>query len=112
MKKVLIVEDNVSLKLILSKLITTAGYEVTSTISGIAAIALLKNQKFDILIADYQLPEITGLDIFQEIQNQPIKKILISAHANLNLDVKVKKFGAIFMEKPFNNNELLELLKK
>ena len=112
MKKVLIVEDNVSLKLILSKLITTAGYEVTSTISGIAAIALLKNQKFDILIADYQLPEITGLDIFQEIQKQPIKKILISAYANLNLDVKAEEFGAVFMAKPFDNNELLGLLKK
>jgi len=111
-KKVLIVEDNVSLKLILSKLITAAGYEVTSTISGIEAIALLKNQKFDIIIADYQLPEVTGLDIFQEIQHQPIKKILISAYANLDLDVKAAAFGALFMAKPFNNEELLRLLKK
>ena len=112
MKKVLIVEDNISLKLILTRIIENAGYEVSSTASGIEAIALLKKQKFDILITDYQLPEITGLDVLQAISNQPLKKIMISAHANLQLDVKAAELGAIFIAKPFNNNELIAEIKK
>lgn len=118
-KKVLIIEDEKPVQELISRLVENHNAAVTVAGSGQEADDILKNNKvrYDLVILDLILPEITGWDILETIKSSPLNKetpIIIFTGANLSEKEKEKmllKANAIFEKNTFtykNFNKILE----
>ncbi len=112
---VLIVEDNVDMQHLLSDIVKEAGYRPYKVSNGSKAIEKFKKFNPDIVILDIKLPNKNGFQILTEIKN--IRKdaiaIIISANGDYKTEKKAMDMGVFaYFSKPFNNNELISILRK
>lgn len=115
MKKILIIDDELSVCNMLTKFLTKNGYEAESTISGKQGIQLLKEQHFDLILCDYRLKDFDGLEFFKEIRavRPDVIVIFITGYVNLKIAVDLIKDGAYqYLAKPLNPDELLVMIEK
>ncbi|MCG8572769.1 MAG: response regulator, partial [Spirochaetes bacterium] len=116
--KILIVDDESALRFALSELLINEGDEINECSNGEEALEILTDQMHDLVILDYQLPGIQGLDVLKEIKKKfsDIYVIFITAfgihhspdNTTENIAVSAIKFGAYdYVAKPFDNRELL-----
>lgn len=109
MIKILIVEDDLKISMMLKTLLTKNHYEVKSAFSGTEAILLLQNESFGLVLLDLMLPGLTGEEVLTKINEQfKIPVICVSAKDDLNTKIEVIQGGADdYITKPFNNEELI-----
>lgn len=109
MKKILIVEDNKDLNILLSNIIKEAGYLTKSLYDGLDVIREFKENKYDMIILDIMLPYKSGDMILKEIRkdyNVPV--IIISAKDLTGTKVYMLKNGADdYITKPFDIDEVI-----
>ena len=113
--QILVVDDELSMRELLDFMLTKEGYTVSCASTGNEAIAMLGKQKFDLLLCDIRLGDITGLDVLRasKKKNQETVVIMISAYASTETAVEAMNDGAYdYVPKPFNNEELLETIAK
>lgn len=115
MKKILIIDDEVSVCSLLTRFLSKHGFETESSTSGAQALRLVKEQKFDMILCDYHLQDINGKDLFEKIQ--PILPnaivIFITGYADVRVAVDLIKHGAYhYLSKPLYPDEILELINK
>jgi DNA-binding NtrC family response regulator len=106
MSKVLIVDDEESVRTYLQMTLEGEGYEVEVAINGREALALYEQQPADVVITDIAMPEMTGFDLIVELTRRwaHIKVIAISGLAE-NLAI-AKMLGACeALQKPFNADD-------
>lgn len=116
-KQVLIVDDEETLTWSLSKTLTRDReiYEVTTVNDGLAAISLLKQKAFDVIVLDIRLPGIDGLDLLVRIkQEMPATKVIImTAYGSSETKEKAKARGSLYyIEKPFDLDNMRSLILK
>ncbi|MFW5759918.1 MAG: sigma-54-dependent transcriptional regulator [Cyclobacteriaceae bacterium] len=115
MRKILVVDDDPSICLLLSKFLKKNGYEVDSVQTGAESIELLKKKKFDLILCDFKLPDIDGIDLltkFKEIKSSVIV-IIITGYSHVKIAVKAIKLGAFdYVTKPLYPEEILNTIKK
>lgn len=73
----------------------------------------LKEERFDIIICDYRLPDMNGLEFFKLVGNRPphILKILISAYGEKELSSELSRVGVhAFIPKPFSIKQMIHIL--
>lgn len=107
--KILVIDDDPSIRNMLEIVLKKSGYDVTCTDSGKSALEKLKKETFDLIISDIKMPDITGIDLLKKIKaiNPEIPVILITAFASANDAVEAMKLGAEdYVTKPFNLDEL------
>ncbi len=112
---ILIVDDEESMVEFLEILLVRAKYKVTCAKSGKKAVSLLKQKKFDLLLCDIRLGDMTGLDVlkFSKEHAPETVVIMISAYASAETAVDAMNNGAYdYVPKPFDNDELKEAIKK
>ena len=112
MTRVLLVEDEPDLRLLARTLLELDGHEVTEAGSGEAALSLLAEQEFDVLLLDIQLPGISGWDVLVRLQNNvgPARLgiIVFSAHVGPVEAMRARELGAaVYLTKPYDHDELL-----
>ena len=112
MKTILIVDDKrVQLKT-LSRGLRTRGYRVVEALSGRDALDLLdRDPQIDLVLTDYAMPEMNGIELLQKIRaaNQAIPVIIMTAYGDKDLVVEAMHHRANgFIDKPFDMDELLE----
>ncbi len=106
MKKILIVEDDMSIHQFIEELLKQNHYLTYHAYSGSEAMLLLKNAKYDCILLDLMLPAIHGEEIIKEVKDIPI--IVLSAKSGSEDKVNCLLSGASdYMTKPFDANELL-----
>jgi len=113
--KILVVDDDLSIRNMLSIVLKTSGYEVTTADSSESALKRLKNESFSLIISDIKMPGISGIDLLKKIKTiQPeIPVIMITAFASANDAVEAMKLGAEdYITKPFNLDELKLIIDK
>jgi len=112
MKKILIVDDEVAIRDLLSMLLKREGYNVQTAADGETGFSLAKSYKPDLVLLDLMLPDIDGHDVCKKIheyRNIPI--IMITAKDDTVDKVLGLEFGADdYITKPFDNRELLASL--
>lgn len=113
-KRILIVEDEDSLRKGMTINLELEGYDVTSTANGREGINLIKQQHFDVVILDVMLPEVDGFQICEQIRldglNVPI--IFVTAKGSGSDRIEGLKKGADdYLTKPFHLEELLLRVK-
>jgi len=112
---VLVVDDEESQRLILTGHLRKRGFTAASAPSAIAAIEILKDSVVDVVISDYKMPEMTGLQFLSEVKsiNPEINFIIITAFGTVENAVTAMKKGAYdFISKPVNLDELDLLLDR
>ncbi|OOM06404.1 response regulator transcription factor [Clostridium saccharobutylicum] len=109
MKKILIVEDNKDLNILLSNIIKEAGYLTKSLYDGLDVIKEFKENKYDMIILDIMLPYKSGDMILKEIRKDyDVPVIIISAKDLTGTKVYMLKNGADdYITKPFNIDEVI-----
>jgi two-component system response regulator PilR (NtrC family) len=111
----LVVDDELSMREVLEYMLTKEGYQVTCAENGRNAIALLEKERFDLLLCDIKLGDISGLDVLRASKktNQDTVVILISAYASTETAVEAMNEGAYdYVPKPFDKDELLQTIAK
>jgi CheY-like chemotaxis protein len=91
------------------------GFDVESAKDGREAVDRFKNKPFNTVIMDVMMPEINGVEAFQEMKrlNQDTKAIFMSAFAREDLRDKVMEDGAVaFLHKPIDPCQLIDLLEQ
>lgn len=112
--RILIIEDDPSVRMMLSELLLRAGYSADAVEDGPQALLLAKNEPFDLCLLDYNLPSMNGLDLLKEIKKRNIHTvcIVLTAFGTIELSVKAMKAGAFdFVTKPFQPEIFLEIVQ-
>lgn len=115
MKQILIVEDELSMRLGLAYTLETAGYAVTAAERGDQGIGLLEKQRFDIVVTDMRLPGADGLDVLRAVRKTQADTgvIVITGYADVQTAVEAMKLGAFdYIAKPFEPAHLLSLVER
>nr|MDA3870925.1 response regulator [Candidatus Neomarinimicrobiota bacterium] len=118
--KILIVEDNYASRFIASNFVREYGYEVKSVENGKDAINALKEDSYDIVLMDIQMPKMDGVESFNKIRdksskvlNPEIPIIALTAHAMNGDREKYKSAGMDdYISKPIDKEELKRVLDK
>lgn len=106
MKKILIVEDDISIHNLIKEVLENEHYIVLNAYSGTEALLILEKEKVDLILLDLMLPGINGEEIVKRVEDTPV--IVISAKISTEDKVKVLLEGANdYITKPFVKEELL-----
>ena len=114
-EKILIVEDELNLRKLLSIFLSQEHYQVIAVDNAEDAIETLEQQPVDLILMDNRLPQMSGLEALKIIKqnNTDISIILMTAYAGVDTAVEALKLGAIdYIVKPFDLNELKALIKR
>lgn len=105
MAKILIVEDEPSINELIRKNLSLTGHHCTQAFDGTAAVTLLENGKFDLLVLDIMLPGLDGYQVFERAFGTPT--IFLTAKSELPDKLKGLAMGADdYLTKPFQMLEL------
>lgn len=114
MKKILIIDDERSIRRALGEILQFEGYEVAEAEDGNQGIEVCKNGAFDLVFCDIKMPGKDGMEVLAEIHplfpELPI--VMISGHGTIETAVEAIKKGAFdFIEKPLDLNRILVTIR-
>lgn len=112
-KNIIIVDDDRTIRVVISTALTRAGYNVKSSGTAAGMWRLVDSDFADILITDVGLPDGDALDVLPKIQHMKpkLKIIVMSARTTLLTAVRAQKKGAFeYLPKPFDLDDLLNLV--
>jgi two-component system response regulator AtoC len=114
-KRILIVDDEPSIRMVLRAHLTRSGYQVTAAENGAEAISLLRNEDFHLVVSDLKMPIVGGMKLLSHCQElyPGLPVILITAHGTVDSAVEAIKNGAHdYVTKPFDSDELMPIIEK
>ena len=107
---ILVVDDEASIRRTLREILEYEDYEVDEAEDGVAALAKLRSQEYDLVLLDVKMPKKDGLEVLGEISKElpEVPFVMISGHGTVETAVEATKLGAYdFIEKPPDLNRLL-----
>jgi DNA-binding NtrC family response regulator len=113
--KILIVDDEHSIRESVSTVLNEEGYETEKASNGKEALALINKTDFDIIITDLKMPEMDGMALLRESFRicPQTSVIIITAHASLESAIEALRMGAFdYIIKPFDFDDLILKLKR
>lgn len=115
MQKILVVDDQDGIRILLCEVLRQEGYEVYDASNGEEAIALIESVRPDLVLLDMKIPRMNGLEILKWIKNvTPLTCVIImTAYAELNLIQEALDLGAVtYFLKPFDINVIRKVVKE
>ena len=111
MARILIADDEKSIRLVLKKFLTSRGYEVLEAENGKEVLEILKKEPVDLIFLDLKMPKLSGLKVLEKIKNIPT--VVLTAYGTMDYTVKAIELGAAdYITKPFSFEEIGDILKK
>jgi two-component system response regulator PilR (NtrC family) len=107
--RILVVDDEPSMREMLRIVLRRDGYEVMIAENGRDAIEQLHRSQFDLLLSDIKMPDVTGVEVLRAAKdiNRDIVAFMMTAHASTNTAVEAMRLGAVdYFTKPFSMDEL------
>jgi two-component system, NtrC family, response regulator PilR len=107
--RILIVDDEPSMREMLRIVLRRDGYDVTVAANGTEALDLLKRDAFELLLSDIRMPDISGVEVLRAAKdlNRDIVAFMMTAYASTNTAVEAMRLGAVdYFTKPFSMDEL------
>ena len=115
MKKILIIDDEVNVALLLSKFLARNGFDVTTASNGSIGLEYLKNGDFNLVLCDFRLEDTDGREMLRNIKSQYPKTgvIIITGYSDIKMAVELIKMGAYdYITKPLYPDEILNTINK
>lgn len=115
MNKILIVDDELNMRLVLTAMLKKEGYEIASAADGSEALSILKSGPIDAVITDLKMPNVNGMELLNHMNDKhpAIPVIIITAHGTVATAVEALKKGALdYITKPFDLDELKNVISK
>ncbi|MCL2725733.1 MAG: sigma-54 dependent transcriptional regulator [Polyangiaceae bacterium] len=115
MRRVLVVDDEENIRLVLKTLLKRHGYEVEVTESAEGALLLVESFGPDVILTDVRMPKMGGLDLLATLKakQNTATVIVMSAYGSVDLALEAMKAGAYdYVGKPFKPDEIVLALRK
>ncbi len=111
--KILIVDDDSSIRRFLELSLENSGYKILTALDGKQAFSIVKDQKPNIIILDLNLPDISGYEVLQQIRkDSSVPVIMLTIEDNDDEKVRLLDAGADdYLTKPFSIQELLARIR-
>lgn len=113
--RVLVVEDDETLREALCDTIEYGGYQTVAACNGVEALKRLKTEQVDLVISDVQMDEMDGHTLLREVKStrNELPFVLVTAHGSIENAVKAMREGATdYLLKPFEAEVLLEMVSR
>ncbi len=113
--KILIVDDEENIRLILGNVFIDAGYQVETAKDGLQGLEVMKYFRPEVVLLDKNMPRMDGLKMLQQIRKTypDTVVVMITAHGDVGSAVEAMKLGAYdYIEKPFDNHKMLMLMER
>jgi CheY-like chemotaxis protein len=113
-KRILVVDDDVTILKVFKKTLEKEGYSVETVDTGKAAIERIKKEKFNVCLIDVKLPDMDGTELLLKLANKPETiKIIITGFSTDEVGKKAADYGADdFLVKPVKLEELIETVRE
>ena len=114
MEKILIIDDNNDICLLLERFLSKQGYKTVSVQRGDDGLVLLRKEAFELVICDFKLPDINGLEMLRRIKvmHPSTAVIIITGYSDVRMAVQTVKHGAYdYVTKPLYPDEILYTIK-
>ncbi|MCM3603582.1 response regulator [Robertmurraya korlensis] len=114
MKRILLAEDEEVLRMLVVDTLEEEEYGVDEAADGTEAVQLFDENNYDLLVLDYMMPGLTGLEVIDHVRqkNKEVKILMLSAKSQQYEQEKVIEAGAnYFMAKPFSPMELKDKIE-
>lgn len=113
--KILLVEDERDDREALYDALIDLGYSVVVAEDGIDALVKIKGTQFDLILTDFQMPQMNGIELLREVkrdgQDSPV--VFISGHSTVETSVEAMRLGALdFLVKPISIKAIKEIVEK
>ena len=108
---ILFVDDELPLRGVVSRLLARRGVDVTTAGDAVSAVEMLRDQSFDLLLTDFQMPDMDGFELLAHVrENYPnLPAIMMTGHASVQHAVQAMAGGAVdYLPKPFAVDALAE----
>lgn len=116
MPKILIIEDEQSIRRVLKKIISEENvtYEVDEAEDGLEGLDMFQNTDYDLILCDIKMPKVDGVEVLEKVRKTKpeIPIIMISGHGDLDIAVQTMRMGAFdYISKPPDLNRLLNTVR-
>ncbi len=115
MGAILVIEDDLTFSRILEGFLNKQGFKVQIAHKGAKGLQLFSTQKFDLVLLDYRLPDMTGMDVLSDIKKSipSTEVIIMTSFSDIRTAVKAMQVGAFeYITKPVNPDELLMIVQQ
>jgi two-component system response regulator HydG len=114
-EKILVIDDDTDICLLLKKYLSKNGYEVELAYNGKSALSYIENNQVDLALCDFRLPDMDGTEALKSIKSirPETKVIIITGYSDVKTAVQCIKMGAVeYVTKPIFHEEILHAIKK
>ena len=115
MAKIIVIDDNLDICVLLKRFLEKNDYQVTVAHTGKQGLAEVEKSRFDIALCDFRLPDCDGLEMISKLKgiDSSISIVIITGYSDVKMAVKVMKRGAFeYVTKPIIPEEILHTLKQ
>ena len=114
MPKILIIDDERSIRNTLKEILTYEGFEVVEAQDGLEGLKAVEKAKFDVILCDIKMPKMDGIEVLEKIQEMAPETpvVIVSGHGNIDTAVEAIKKGAFdYIAKPLDLNRTLVTIR-
>ena len=109
--RILFVDDELPLRDVVTRLLRRRGVEVVTAGDAVAAVEVLREQAFDLLLTDFQMPDMDGFELLAHVREHypDLPAVMVTGHASVQHAVQAMTGGAVdYLPKPFAADALAE----
>lgn len=110
MPSILVIDDDRDICLVLSKFLSKNNFLVNTAFTGAEGLHQVRSHEYDLVLCDYKLPDVTGIELLQRIKilNSTVAIIIITGYSDVKTAVETFRYGANdYITKPLYPDELL-----
>jgi len=115
MPRILIIDDDKDICLVLSKFLTKNNYDVDTAFKGEEGLKLLRASRYNLVLCDYRLPDLTGVEMLRKIKllQSDVAVVIITGYSDVRTAVETFRYGASdYVTKPLYPDELLVTIRE
>ena len=115
MNRILIVDDELNMRLVLKAMLSKEGYDVLLAEDGLVALEILKTNQVDAIVTDLKMPRLDGMALLSRVNKEypSVPIVIITAYGTVNTAVDALKKGAFdYITKPFDQDDLRNVIRK
>ena len=111
--RILIVDDEPDIALILKLQLEDAGYQTVRARDGVEALEAIEREEFSLIMLDIKMPRMDGLEALSRIRVELTPVVMMTAHGSEDIAVNAMKKGALdYISKPFSTDDMLQKVER